>query len=131
MREQIDLARKRGLERCEFIEGDVTDLSGFLDGSFDMVVDFGILHHVPAWKKAASECTRALRPGGLILVEEPEKAFLRRFDQKFRWDHPEGASFSGKELETELMTLGSTIEKKHHAFGFFWLSARKDSALRA
>ena len=127
MQEQIVLARQRGLEHCEFIHGDVTDLAAFPNESFDMVVDFAILHHVPAWKKAISECVRVLRPGGLLLVEEPEKAFLRRFDQKFHWDHPEDASFSRKEFEAELTALGSKVERRQVLFGcFFWVGARKD-----
>lgn len=129
MQEQIDLAWKRGLERCEFIQGDVADLSAFTDRSFDGGVDFGILHHVPAWKKAVSECVRVLRPGGLILVEEPEGDFLRRFDKMFHWGHPEDAAFSEKEFEAELKSLGLRIEKQRRAFGFFWVGARKGSAI--
>lgn len=131
MGEQIELARKRGLDCCEFIQGDVANLATFPDGSFDLAVDFGILHHVPAWKKAVVESMRVLKPGGLFLVEEPEGAFLRRFDQVFHWGHPEGASFSQKEFEAELTSLGLTIEKQQRAFGFFWVSARKDELIRA
>jgi len=131
MGEQIGLARERGLERCEFIQGDVADLSALPDQSFDLVVDFGSLHHVPAWKKAVAESVRALKPGGLFLVEEPEGAFLQRFDRVFHWGHPEGALFSEKDFEAGLTSLGLTIEKQQRAFGFFWVSARKDEPTRA
>ena len=131
MREQVELARERGLGGCEFMQGDVADLSAFPEGSFDLVVDFGILHHVPAWRKVASECMRVLRPGGLLLVEEPEGMFLQRFDQLFHWGHPEEAAFSEKEFEAGLTALGLRIEKQRRAFGFFWVSARKTHLIGA
>jgi ubiquinone/menaquinone biosynthesis C-methylase UbiE len=127
MQEQIALALKRDLECCEFIEGDVSDLSAFPDSNFDLIVDFAILHHVPTWKKAILECARVLRPKGLFVLEEPEKTFLHSFDNIFHWGHPEDAGFSGEELEAELNIHGLTIERQHYAFGcFFWYGARKD-----
>jgi len=128
MREQIDLALERNLERCEFIEGDVSDLSAFTDSSFDSVADFGILHHVPTWRIAVSECARVLRAGGLFVVEEPEGSLLNRWDKVFHWDHPEGGAFSAKEFEIELTNHGLRVERRHDAFGFFWLGARKAAA---
>jgi SAM-dependent methyltransferase len=129
MGEQIGLARARGLPRCEFIVGDVADLSAFPDASFDIAVDFGILHHVPEWRKVIAECSRVLRPGGLFLTEEPEKEFLRRFDQMFHWGHPEDAAFSLEEFEAEQSANGLVVEARRRAFGFFWAGARKEGAL--
>ena len=34
------------------------------DASFDAVFDFGVIHHVPAWRTAVSEARRVLRPEG-------------------------------------------------------------------
>src|SRR3989304_190044 len=34
------------------------------DASFDSVVDFGIVHHVPNWPKALHAAGRVLKPGG-------------------------------------------------------------------
>ena len=45
------------------------------DGTYDAVFDFGIIHHVPEWRRAAAEVHRALKPGGRIYAEE----VLRRF----------------------------------------------------
>src|SRR5688572_861290 len=34
------------------------------NASYDAVFDFGIIHHVPDWKRAVAEIARVLRPGG-------------------------------------------------------------------
>jgi len=130
MPEQIALAKQRGLEQCTFIQGDAADLAAWPEGSFDLVVDFGILHHVPAWKRALAESLRVLRPGGLFLAEEPEGAFLRRFERVFHWGHPEEAAFSLSEFMLELADGQAVVLKWKRAFGFFWISARKDANAR-
>lgn len=125
MPQQVELARARGLARCDFRVGDVSDLSAFADESFDFAVDFGILHHVPAWPRALAECARVLRTGGLLVVEEPEGEVLRRFDRRFHWGHPDEAGFSSGELEGELSAHGLRVTRSHRAVGFFWLAAAK------
>jgi len=62
--EQILLAEKRVKdERAEFLVEHAAEMS-FDDESFDLVVAFNILHHVPAWRKAVKEASRVLKPGG-------------------------------------------------------------------
>lgn len=56
---------------------DATDLSRFADASFDAVLCMGPLYHLPdaaPRAKCLSECTRVLRPGGLLAV-----AYISRF----------------------------------------------------
>ena len=33
------------------------------DASVDVVVDFAVIHHIPAWRDAVAEAVRVLRPG--------------------------------------------------------------------
>jgi ubiquinone/menaquinone biosynthesis C-methylase UbiE len=73
MPEQIRLARKRGLG-IDFFVGDMTDID-VPDGTCDAVFIFGVLHHVPNWKDAVAEVVRTLKPGGVLLVEEPPYGF--------------------------------------------------------
>jgi SAM-dependent methyltransferase len=69
---QITRARRRlrdMQDRVEVAVGDATALPA-ADGSVDAVVDFGIVHHVPAWRDAVAEAARVLRPGGQLIFEE-------------------------------------------------------------
>jgi cyclopropane fatty-acyl-phospholipid synthase-like methyltransferase len=61
-------ARRVGV-RCRFYRADVTDLS-FLQGPFDVALDIGCLHSVPAegWERYAAGLARLVRPGGLYML---------------------------------------------------------------
>jgi ubiquinone/menaquinone biosynthesis C-methylase UbiE len=63
--EMVDIAKARsyGVKNVSFEEADATRLP-FEDGSFDLVLSFGILHHIHDWQVAISEVSRVLRPGG-------------------------------------------------------------------
>lgn len=52
-------------ERATAQRADAADLP-FADESFDLVLSFGMLHHVGPWQKAVSEAVRVLRPGGRL-----------------------------------------------------------------
>ena len=65
MPEQIELARRVELADAAFETMDATDLSVFADSSKDLVVIFGILHHIPRWSQVVQECRRVLRAGEL------------------------------------------------------------------
>lgn len=43
---------------------------GFLNGSFDAIFDFGIIHHIPNWKACIEELRRVLKEGGKLILEE-------------------------------------------------------------
>lgn len=49
---------------------DLTQLS-FADASFDAVLTFDVLEHIPNHRKALAECHRVLRPGGQMLFSIP------------------------------------------------------------
>ena len=58
------------------------------DASYDAVVDFGIIHHVPGWRRAVAEVSRVLRPGGLFLFEEVTRQALSRWFYRTFLKHP-------------------------------------------
>ncbi len=66
--EQIELARRHNPihSRLRFSVEDATDLS-FADRAFDLVVAQNLFHHLPAWRHAAGEIHRVLRPGGHLI----------------------------------------------------------------
>lgn len=52
--------------RAEVSRADAADLP-FDDYQFDVVLSFGMLHHVPNRRRALSEAVRVLRPGGWLV----------------------------------------------------------------
>jgi ubiquinone/menaquinone biosynthesis C-methylase UbiE len=68
----VKRARRRlnGHHACvEVRVGDLCALP-FDDGSFDVIVDFAAVHHVPDWQVALGEIARLLAPGGQFLFED-------------------------------------------------------------
>ncbi len=110
MPEQIERARQK-YPGYRFEVGDATDLSGLDDASFDVVIIFGVLHHIPAWRTALNEIARLLRPGGSLFLEEPRGVDLRLFEALFRWGHPQ-SDFGLRAMEAHLGGLGLIIFRR-------------------
>ena len=124
MPEQIALARKRGLDDAQFLVSDATDLSQISSESKDAVVIFGVLHHIPPWRKVIKECARILRPDGFFFLEEPDNSLINRWEKVFHWGHP-GADLSLPALEACLTENGFKITGRRRAFSFGHYSAQK------
>jgi ubiquinone/menaquinone biosynthesis C-methylase UbiE len=60
-----ELGHQKGLSKNELIDGDAQKLE-FLDGTFDLVCEFGALHHIPEPSKAISEMLRVSRKAVFI-----------------------------------------------------------------
>ena len=125
MPEQIALARKRLLTGAKFMLGDATDLGCFPDGCKDIVVDFGIMHHIPEWRIAIKECYRVLRRGGNLFVEEPDGVFVAWIERIFHWGHPMNVCFRLHDLEENLNENGFEVLKRRRVFGFGFYRACK------
>lgn len=54
------IGHSKGLSATELIDGDALNMA-FGDGSFDLVCEFGVLHHIPVPSKAVSEMLRVAR----------------------------------------------------------------------
>lgn len=54
------VGHSKGLSESELVDGDAMSLP-FPDGSFDLVCEFGVLHHLPDPSKAVSEMLRVSR----------------------------------------------------------------------
>jgi ubiquinone/menaquinone biosynthesis C-methylase UbiE len=110
MKEQIESA-KTDYPQYQFLLQDAIDLSQFADQSKDVVVIFGVLHHISNWRKAIDEIERVLLYGGHLFLEEPRSTEVRIFDRFFHWKHPD-MDFSLKALETYLIEKGMRVANK-------------------
>ena len=83
MPEQIAIAQKR-YKNIDFKIGDLTRIN--IPGSTaDAVFVFGILHHIPAWRKALRNISGFLKQSGVFLVDEPKYRFTwNEFEQGIR-----------------------------------------------
>jgi len=59
-KELREMGHSKGLSQSELVDGDAMDLA-FPDESFDVVCEFGALHHIPFPSKATSEMLRVAR----------------------------------------------------------------------
>jgi SAM-dependent methyltransferase len=130
MPEQIALAQKRQLAGAEFMIGDVTDTRFFLDASKDIVVIFGVLHHIPEWRAVIQACHRILRPDGQLFVEEPDGRMMAVVHRLLPDTHPKEAFFQLEELEAQLVTAGFTVFERRWAMGLGLYGARKSTNVK-
>ena len=95
------------------------------DNTYDAVVDFGIIHHIPVWQEAIPELTRVLKPGGRFIFEEVTRQALERWLYRTFLVHPEKNRFSSDEflaaLEANGIHVGENYE--HWCFGDFLIGA--------
>lgn len=108
--------------------GDASAISA-PDATYDAVFDFGIIHHVPDWRRAVRETERVLKPGGRFYGEEILKRFIvhpltRRFLR-----HPLEDRFDAPAFERELNAVGLDDVASHQVSGAFaWFTGRKRAA---
>ena len=121
MPEQIELARQVELKNAAFHVMDATNLAAFEGASKDLVVIFGILHHVPRWAQVIKEIRRVLRSGGELYLEEPSELLISPWDRLFKWGHSPEAQFGLPALELELEHVGFDLDrrKRLHLFGYY------------
>jgi SAM-dependent methyltransferase len=85
---------------------DVTRLS-FDDASFDAILCFDVLEHVPGFGKALAECHRVLAPGGSLICSVPflqdrvETRIRARFDANGELVHDHPPSYHGDPIQPE------------------------------
>lgn len=79
---------------------------------YDVVFDFGIVHHVPDWRAALNEVARVLKPGGKFVFEEVTAKALASRTYRLLFDHPEHDRFSADEFTTALAGRGLEIGER-------------------
>jgi ubiquinone/menaquinone biosynthesis C-methylase UbiE len=84
-----------------FLLGDAERLP-YADGTFDAVVNFGIIHHLPDWRRGVSEVARVLRPGGTFYFEEIYPPLYANPLFRVILAHPREDRFHGPEFRAAL-----------------------------
>lgn len=109
----IALARqsltKYGKRVCVFV-GDAETIDA-PDDSFDAVVDYGVIHHIPSWQQALKEIARVLKPGGMFYFEDLLKGLISTWPAPLFFDHPQATQFYGGEFRSELESTGLRVQK--------------------
>ncbi len=90
--------------------GDVMHLP-YPDAALDAVFGFGVLHHVPDWRRGLAEIARVLKPGGRYFLEEFYPPFYQNFLAKRLFLHPEEDRFHSADLHQALRTSGFAVQK--------------------
>ena len=107
--DMIDRAQSRlsryPADRLKLFVGDAVAIDAE-DQMYDAVFDFGIIHHVPSWRRAVSEVKRVLRPGGRFFFEEVTSHALNRWSYRTFLEHPPKDRFTGDQFIGELERHG-------------------------
>ena len=117
---------KKYADRVNCFVGDVTEISA-QDNYYDAVFDFGIIHHVPNWRKALEEVFRVLKPGGIFYAEEVFDKFILNPVWKFLLDHPLEDRFNQTRFIQGLEACGFHVMRSLHLWQLFgWFVAKKE-----
>ena len=67
----LNLLKQKFSEKSKLVIKEINgdDLDCFKSNSFDLVVTYSVLHHVPDYLKAVKEMVRVLKPGGVIYID--------------------------------------------------------------
>lgn len=110
--DMIEQARRRlavyGPDRLKLSVGDAATIDAE-DASYEAVFDFGIIHHVPDWRRAVAEVGRVLKPDGRFFFEEVTKKALGRWFYRTFLKHPAGNRFTATEFINEVQRQGINV----------------------
>ena len=122
---------RRRLGRREGVRlwvGDATAIAA-PDASYGAVFDFGIIHHVPEWRRALAEVHRVLKPGGRFYAEEVLGRLIVHPITRRLLEHPQSDRFDSLGFTRELEATGLDRIASEELWGSFaWFTARKRAA---
>jgi len=127
----VALARARLRPRGGRVRQWVGDASAIAapDASYDAVFDFGIIHHVPDWRRVLSEVQRVLKPGGRFYAEEVLARFIVHPIVRRLLVHPLTDRFETSDFVAGLRSTGLVpCEPQELLHSFTWVVATKPEA---
>jgi len=104
-------ARERfGSDRVEFLTGDVAVVP-FRNDTFDVVVSFEVIEHVPDHERFLGEICRIMKPTGTLLVSTPNKVTSGLFRRKAGFTYDAHVSEVGlAEFRRELQARFASVD---------------------
>ncbi len=124
----VALARKKLKSyggKINIWEGDVTKIAAE-DDQYDAVFDFGIIHHVPDWRRAVSEIYRVLKPNGTFYCEEVFEKFIVHPVWRCLLKHPQQDRFDFNGFMGHLKDTGFSVVDSNQLFSQFgWFVSKK------
>jgi ubiquinone/menaquinone biosynthesis C-methylase UbiE len=124
----IERAQKRLVQRRDRVKlwvGDASQIDA-PDASYDTVFNFGIVHHIPDWRKAVTEVHRVLKPGGRFYCEEVLRNFIAHPVWRRLLDHPQEDRFDHEQFKTYLEKAGFAATADAVLWNWFgWYVANK------
>ena len=94
--------------RLKLETGDVTAIDA-PDQTYDAVVNFAAIHHVPNWQAAVAEISRVLAPGGRFFFQEVTAQWIFRWPYRVLFEHPMENRFSSEEFISEVENQGISV----------------------
>jgi len=94
--------------RLKLEAGDVTAIDA-PDQTYDAVVNFAAIHHVPNWQAAVAEISRVLAPGGRFFFQEVTAQWILRWPYRVLFEHPMENRFSSEEFISEVENQGISV----------------------
>ena len=110
-----------------FVLGDAERLP-YPDAAFDAVVNFGIIHHLPDWRRGVAEVARVLRPGGAFYFEEIYPPLYANPLFRVILAHPRENRFHGPEFRAALAEEGLSLRPGFHESSLFILGVAVKTA---
>ena len=120
--------KSTGAPNLRFVEADATRLP-FGSQSFDIVLSFGVMHHISNWQNALKEIARVMRPHGhfilfdIVIPGYATKIFRRMAKKYGCYDVDDIVSL----LRSQDLNIIHMDAKGHLSMGSFGLVAEKKS----
>lgn len=120
---------------CHAKLGDAENLTKYYKEKFDLIIFFGLLHHIPDPKKALKQAHNLLNDNGILIASEPssfwngkmpspnEKGFSRKnLDEIFNeFSNVQIRTFNFESLEEKVWIVFNKIYQRNSYFGnFLW-----------
>jgi ubiquinone/menaquinone biosynthesis C-methylase UbiE len=97
-------------------------LTGLPDASVDLVFCHQSLHHIVEQEATLAECFRVLRPGGLFLMAESTRKYIRSWMIRLFFRHPMEVQRSATEYLAMVRAAGFVVPETSVSLPYLWWS---------